>query len=270
MASRRPFVGGNWKMNTTASEADALAAAVVASAANACQVAIYPPFVYLDRVASAWRTAASTALVGAQDLDHRDNGALTGQVSAAMLKDLGIASVLTGHSERRHVIGESDELVGRKTARALDEGLVTLLCIGETLEQREAGETDAVNERQLRAGLASANPNKLGNLVIAYEPVWAIGTGRTASPEDAQNAHAAIRAVLARITDDATADATRILYGGSVKPSNAAELFACPDIDGGLIGGASLDADAFAAIISAAAASADCQNTESTTSCNAN
>ena len=249
MASRRPFVGGNWKMNTTASEADALASAVTASAQGPCQVAIYPPFVFLDRVASACRTAASTVLVGAQDLDHRDNGALTGQISAAMLKDLGAATVLTGHSERRHVIGESDELVGAKTARALNEGFTCVLCIGETLEQREAGQTDAVNEKQLRAGLAETDPATLGNLVIAYEPVWAIGTGKTASPEDAQGAHAAIRAVLADIAGDAVAASTRILYGGSVKPGNAADLMAQAGIDGALVGGASLKADSFVGIL---------------------
>jgi triosephosphate isomerase len=256
MSNRRPFVGGNWKMNTTAAEADSLAGAVASIDAGACQVAVFPPFVYLDRVAGVFGSSRSNALVGAQDLDHRDNGALTGQISAAMLLDLGLDATLTGHSERRHVIGESDALVGLKTARALDSGLTCVLCIGETLEQREAGETDAVNERQLRAGLANAKASTLENLVIAYEPVWAIGTGRTASPEDAQNAHAAIRAVLATITTENTANATRILYGGSVKASNAAELFAKPDIDGGLIGGASLDADSFASICTAASESA--------------
>ncbi|MCB9838120.1 MAG: triose-phosphate isomerase [Phycisphaeraceae bacterium] len=252
MATRRPFVGGNWKMNTTAREADALARAVTAPAADDIDIAVFPPFVYLDRVSAALRQAGSPTIVGAQDLDHRDNGALTGQVSAAMLTDLGCTAALTGHSERRHILGDSDDLVGLKTARALGSGLICLLCIGETLEQREAGDTDAVNERQLRAGLAHAKPASLDALVVAYEPVWAIGTGRTASPEDAQNAHAAIRGVLADLTDNRTAQATRILYGGSVKPSNAAELFAQPDIDGGLIGGASLDPEAFAAICQAA------------------
>lgn len=256
MASRRPFVGGNWKMNTTVSEADALAGAVAQFQLDACQVAIFPPFISLDRVASALRSARSKTLVGAQDLDHRDNGAFTGQTSASMLLDIGVTVVLTGHSERRHVIGESDELVGLKTAKALGAGLTCIVCIGETLEQRESNETDAVNERQLRAALAKADAATLKNLIIAYEPVWAIGTGRTASPDDAQKAHAAIRAVLQSITDDRTADATRILYGGSVKASNAAELFAKPDIDGGLIGGASLDPDAFASICLAADQSA--------------
>jgi len=258
MATRRPFVGGNWKMNTTAAEADALARAVSTSS-DAAQVAIFPPFVYLDRVAAALRTAGSTVLVGAQDLDHRDNGALTGQVSSAMLLDLGVSAALTGHSERRHVLDESDELVGLKTARTIDAGLTCVLCIGETLEQREAGQTDQVNERQLREGLAGVTA--FDNLVIAYEPVWAIGTGRTASPDDAQNAHAAIRNVLADITNSNTANATRILYGGSVKPSNAAELFAQPDIDGGLIGGASLNPDDFAAICCAAAQSTNATTT---------
>ena len=257
MANRQPFVGGNWKMNTTSTEADALAGAVASFDAGASQLAIFPPFVYLDRVSSAINNrGASSLIVGAQDLDHRDNGALTGQISAAMLLDLGVSAVLTGHSERRHVMGESDELVGLKTAKALDAGLLCLLCIGETLDERQAGETDAVNERQLRAGLAGVPASALDNLVIAYEPVWAIGTGRTASPEDAQQAHAAIRGVLQSIASETIADATRILYGGSVKPDNAAELFAKPDIDGGLIGGASLDAGAFASICQAASESA--------------
>jgi triosephosphate isomerase len=264
MASRRPFVGGNWKMNTTLAEADSLAGAIAQIPVGACQIAVFPPFISLDRVASALRSARSKTLVGAQDLDHRDNGAFTGQISASMLLDIGVAAVLTGHSERRHVIGESDGLVGLKTAKALGAGLTCVVCIGETLEQRESNETDAVNERQLRAALANANTATLKKLVIAYEPVWAIGTGRTASPEDAQQAHAAIRAVLRSITDDHTAEATRILYGGSVKASNAAELFAKPDIDGGLIGGASLDADAFASICHAADRTA-----VSTTSANA-
>jgi len=265
MSTRRPLVGGNWKMNTTASEADALASAVATLDAGASQVAVFPPFVYLDRVAQTIRTAGSTALVGAQDMDHRDNGALTGQISSAMLTDLGINAVLTGHSERRHILGDSDDLIGLKTARALGAGLTCFLCVGETLDEREAGETDAINERQLRAGLNGAPEASLDNLVIAYEPVWAIGTGRTASPEDAQSAHAAIRDVLRKLTNDHTADATRILYGGSVKPANAAELFAKPDIDGGLIGGASLDAEAFAAICKAASESAGTSATTPTT-----
>jgi len=265
MASRRPFVGGNWKMNTTTREAEALAGAVASLDAGGCQVGVFPPFVHLDRVAGALRTAGSTAVVGAQDVDHRDNGAFTGQVSASMLIDLGVRAALTGHSERRHVIGESDELVGLKTAKALRSGLTCVLCVGETLEQRDGGETDAVNERQLRAGLSGADASDFDRLIIAYEPVWAIGTGRTASPEDAQSAHGAIRSVLATIAGDGAARATRVVYGGSVKPGNAAELFAMPDIDGGLIGGASLDAEAFAQICLAADGAADGAPNESTT-----
>ena len=191
--------------------------------------------------------------LGAQDAYFQRDGAFTGEVSLAMLADCGVTHVLTGHSERRHVIGESDELVGKKTQAVLDAGLTCVLCIGETLGQREAGDTDAVNERQARAALAAVTPDHFERLIIAYEPVWAIGTGRTATPGDAQAAHASIRALLADMFDQPIADATRIIYGGSVNAENAGELFAQPDIDGGLIGGASLDADNFTVICRAAA-----------------
>lgn len=241
-------------MNMERSSAVELALAVARGAASLdrVDVGICPAFVHIDPVAQALRGAALQLAVGGQDLWHEPSGAFTGEVSAGMLLDAGASLVIVGHSERRHIIGESDELIGRKAAAALSAGLTCIVCIGETEQQRTAGQTDAVNERQLRAALADIDTNHLENLVIAYEPVWAIGTGKTATPDDAQAAHAAARAVLADLLGDAAAQRTRIQYGGSMKPANAAELMACPDIDGGLIGGASLKADDFLAICQAA------------------
>lgn len=255
---RTPFVGGNWKMNTDLASATALAGAVADAVlrlgAAAGEVAICPPFPYLLAVAEALRVKRSGVLLGAQDVYFEGSGAFTGEVSVGMLKDCGVKVVLTGHSERRHVIGEGDELINRKTRAALDGGLMCILCIGETLAQREAGQTDAVNERQTKAGLVGVGAEHLtsGRLTIAYEPVWAIGTGKNATPGDAQDAHMKIRRVVAGMYGPEAAAAVRIQYGGSVKGSNAAELMAQPDIDGGLIGGASLKAEEFAAIVAAA------------------
>mgnify|MGYP005844924629 CR=1 FL=1 len=252
-AMRTPFVGGNWKMNTDRASGTALARAVAegSAACEGVEVALFPPFPYLGAIADTLR--GSRVALGAQDLYHEKSGAFTGEVSAAMLLDCGASVVLTGHSERRHVIGESDDLVNRKTRAALDAGLTCVLCIGETLEQRERGETDAVNERQLRAGLAGIDADRATRLVIAYEPVWAIGTGRNATPADAQDAHARVRAVLASVFSPQAAAAMRIIYGGSLKPENAEALLAQPDVDGGLVGGASLSATDFCAIVRAAA-----------------
>lgn len=250
---RKPFVGGNWKMNTTGSEAATLIDAVLSGIkSDSVDVAVYPPFVYLRKIAGL--ADGSNIILGAQDCWHQDNGAFTGEISTEMLKDCGVQSVLTGHSERRHVIGESDDLVNLKTRAALDAGLIAVLCVGETLEQRENGQTDAVNETQIRAGLKDIAKSALASVVIAYEPVWAIGTGKTATPEDAQNAHAQIRSLIASMYDQETADTMRIIYGGSMKPANANELMAMADIDGGLIGGAALKAADFHAIIEAGAA----------------
>lgn len=254
-ASRTPIIGGNWKMNTSAASATALAAAVSAGcgdALNHVQVAVFPPFPYLLAVGAALRDAKSGVLLGAQDFYHEKNGAFTGEVSLEMLADCGVKIVLTGHSERRHVIKESDELIAAKTRASLAAGLRCILCIGETIEQRRAGETDAINERQLRSALQGIPAAQLAGLVIAYEPVWAIGTGVNATPDDAKNAHAHIRRVLGNLYGQAVADATPIQYGGSVKPSNARELFTQPGVDGGLIGGASLKAEDFCAIVRAA------------------
>ncbi|MCW5767813.1 MAG: triose-phosphate isomerase [Phycisphaeraceae bacterium] len=248
---RQPIVGGNWKMNTNRASGTELACAVASSSASArAQVVVFPPFPYLLTIADTLK--GSRVMLGAQDVSDRADGAFTGEVSCAMLKDCGVSWALTGHSERRHVIGETDALVNAKTKAALAAGLSVILCIGEKLDQREAGKTDLVNETQLRAGLAGVEPASLSNVVIAYEPVWAIGTGKTASPADAQAAHAHIRKVLCSMYGVDHAEAMRIQYGGSVTASNARELFSQPDIDGGLIGGASLKPADFAQIVAAA------------------
>lgn len=250
---RTPIVGGNWKMNTTRATGVELARAVRASAegARGTEVVVFPPFPYLLPVGEVLR--GGPVALGAQDVSDRADGAFTGEVSCAMLRDCGVSWVLAGHSERRHVIGETDEIVNAKARAALTAGLSVILCVGEKLEQREAGKTDLVNETQLRAGLAGVEGAALSRVVIAYEPVWAIGTGRTASPADAQNAHAHIRRTLGSMYGPDGANAIRIQYGGSVTAANARDLFAQPDIDGGLIGGASLKPADFGQIVGAAA-----------------
>ena len=253
LSNRKPFVGGNWKMNTNIAQGTALIEALKGGLkTDAVDIAVYPPFVYIREIAS--KTQGSDIHVGSQDCRQEPNGAFTGEVSIDMLKDCGVKSILTGHSERRHVIGESNELINLKTKAAIAGGIQAVLCIGETLDQREDGKTDSVNESQIRSGLEGVSKTDLSMVVIAYEPVWAIGTGKTATPEDAQNAHAAIRELLANMYDQDAADAMRIIYGGSMKPGNANELMAMPDIDGGLIGGAALKAEDFLAIIDAGAA----------------
>lgn len=257
---RTPFVGGNWKMNTNKAAAVALASSVAEGVARgqiqaSCEVAVFPPFVYLESVGAVLKESGSVVQLGAQDLYHQPDGAFTGEISAAMLKDLGVSVVLTGHSERRHVLGETDHVVNQKTRAALDAGLQVILCVGEKLEERERGETDAVNLRQTKIGLTGVSAEQMLRLTIAYEPVWAIGTGKTATPTDAQAAHRAIRSCLKDQYGPAVAEGVRIQYGGSVKGSNAGELFSQGDIDGGLIGGASLKADEFLAIVRAASSS---------------
>lgn len=252
-SKRTPIVGGNWKMNTDRASAADLARSVAAGLVPGVEVMVFPPFPYLLTVRKVLDDAGGMVALGAQDLWPDPNGAYTGEISTDMLLDCGVQGVLVGHSERRHVVGEPDALLNRKLRAALDAGLTAVLCVGETLEQREKGQTDEVNERQIRAGLAAVEASQLDAVVIAYEPVWAIGTGRTATPRDAQDAHARIRALLAGMYSEEIAQRTRIQYGGSVKPDNAAELFAQPDIDGGLIGGASLKSADFLAIVGAAA-----------------
>jgi len=253
MADRKPFVGGNWKMNLHMDEATALADALTAfKDTDKVDVAICPALTYLAAVGEKLKAAGSKIMLGAQNFYHEPNGAFTGEVSLSMLKDIGVDVVLVGHSERRHVIGETDAVVNEKVNAALEAGMHVILCIGEKLEQREANKTDFINYGQVCLGLAGVSEQQMANVTIAYEPVWAIGTGKTASPEDAQNAHAAVRSCLRGIYNDKVADATRVQYGGSMKPANAGDLLAQPDVDGGLIGGASLKADDFTGILKAA------------------
>lgn len=251
--ARKPYVGGNWKMNLHKKDIDELMAGLIGKITDdRVEVTVFPAFAYLAQVSTLLCDAGNQAItVGAQDFYFESNGAFTGEVSLSMLQDVGCKVVLVGHSERRHVIGESDALLNEKTLAALEAGLDVVFCIGEKLEQREAGKTDAINAGQTSLGLAGVTAEQMSKVTLAYEPVWAIGTGMTATPEDAQNAHAAIRKHLAAMYDQAVADSVRIQYGGSVKPGNAKELFGQADIDGGLIGGASLKVDDFAAIVEA-------------------
>ena len=248
---RKPFIAGNWKMNTSAAAAVALAKDLVEKigSVQAVDLAACPPFVYLTAVGKA--LAGSRIALGAQDVFYEDDGAFTGEVSTAMLKDVGCSCVICGHSERRHVIGETDETVNRKVLKALADGLRPILCVGELLSERQAGETAEVVRRQTQRGLEGVSAGDIGKLTVAYEPVWAIGTGVNATPQQAQEVHAMIRALLAELYDQAAARNIRIQYGGSVKPANAAELLGCPDVDGALVGGASLKADDFARIVEA-------------------
>jgi triosephosphate isomerase len=248
---RRPIVIGNWKMHGARADnarlIEELASQYPPDPAADCVVC--PPFVYLQEVGRMLRDTPMH--LGAQDACADTHGAFTGEVSAAMLKDVGCEYTIVGHSERRLLYRESDQLVARKFAAVYSKSLVPVLCVGEQLADREAGRTAEVVSRQLDVVLELCGAEPLGHAVVAYEPVWAIGSGRNASPEQAQEVHALIRARIAS-RDARIATATRILYGGSVKASNAAELFAMPDVDGGLIGGASLKADEFLAILAAA------------------
>ena len=249
--ARKLFIAGNWKMNTSRADAVALAGEVAErlGAIDAVDVAVCPPFVHLWAVGEV--LAGSNVALGAQNLWYEDDGAYTGEVSAAMLKDVGCRYVILGHSERRHVIGETDEVINRKVLKALAGGLDVMFCVGELLEQRQADQTTDVVRKQVRIGLEGVDAEQVRRVTIAYEPVWAIGTGVTATPQQAEEVHAMIRALIERAYSGEIAEQLRIQYGGSVKPSNAAELLSQPDIDGGLIGGASLKADDFAAIVEA-------------------
>jgi triosephosphate isomerase len=251
MAKRRTLVAGNWKMHGSQAEATALVNGIVRGLPDAhhADVALCPPFILIPLVATLLKGRA--AAWGGQNLSVHKSGAYTGEVSGPMLKDYGCTYVIVGHSERRTYYGETDKLVAEKFGAAQAAGLIPILCIGETLAEREAGQTEAVVARQLDAVTGMHGIAALQNAVIAYEPVWAIGTGKTATPAQAQDVHAFIRGRLAAL-DRRVADGLRILYGGSMKASNAKELLAQPDIDGGLIGGASLVADEFLAICRAA------------------
>jgi triosephosphate isomerase len=248
---RRPLVAGNWKMHGSRAEAERLVGALIArgAAAGGAEVVVCPPFVHLADVGR--QLAGSRLVLGAQDVCAEEPGAHTGEIAASMLADAGCRYVIVGHSERRALYGEDDALVARKFQAAQRHGLVPVLCVGETLAERERGATREVVLRQLDAVLAAAGERAFTTAVVAYEPVWAIGTGRTATPGQAQEVHALIRVRIAE-KDARIAASLRVLYGGSVKADNAGLLFAMPDVDGGLIGGASLKAEEFTAICRAA------------------
>ena len=249
MPERTPYIAANWKMNKTVTEAAAFVDALLPRiAATRCDVVICPSFVALSEVVE--RRRGTAVRVAAQNMHEEEWGAFTGEVSAPMLVELDVDAVVLGHSERRQFFGETDEALARKVPAALAAGLEPILCVGESEDARDNGETEAVLERQLQSDLAGLEPADLERVVIAYEPIWAIGTGRTATPEQAQEASAFIRDVLR--TRGGAGDSIRILYGGSVKPGNAAELLSLPDVDGALVGGASLDPDEFAGIVEAA------------------
>ncbi len=253
MATRTPLIAGNWKMHGTLADCEALVAGLRAGVAEAssARMLLCPPSVYIQAVGG-WLEGSPINL-GAQNLaEPQGSGAFTGEVSGAMLKDLGCSYVIVGHSERRALYGETDELVAAKFAAAQAQGLTPILCVGERLEEREADQTSAVVERQVEAVLGSTGVEAFADAVIAYEPVWAIGTGRTATPDQAQDVHRLIRAMIEG-RDATIAAGLAILYGGSVKGANAGELLAMEDIDGGLVGGASLDVQEFLEIFQAAA-----------------
>jgi len=247
---RIPFVAGNWKMNMTQATAVELVKTLTKTSANGkVEVAVCPPFVYLLPVGQV--TRSGQVKLGAQDVYFEAKGAFTGEISCEMLKDCGCEYVILGHSERRHVIGENDKLINAKLKAVIASGLKPILCVGEKLEERDGNRTEKVVETQLAGGLEGLNAGQLKDLVIAYEPVWAIGTGRNATPEQAQEVHQFIRSWLTSHFGDAFAQGVRIQYGGSVKGDNAESLMAKPDVDGALVGGASLKADDFLKIIQA-------------------
>jgi triosephosphate isomerase len=249
---RRKLIAGNWKMNTDRATAVALAGGVAKRAGEVGHVdlLVCPPAVYLISVGDVIR--GTSVALGAQNMYHQPNGAFTGETSAAMLLDVGCTFVILGHSERRHILGETDDDVNLKTLAALAAGLVPIVCVGETLEERESGETAMVIRRQFERSLADVSAEQIKRLVIAYEPVWAIGTGKVATPEQAEDVHAELRNLLVQRYNDGAAVAVRILYGGSVKPDNAADLMSQPNIDGALVGGASLKVDDFLGIAAGA------------------
>ncbi len=246
---RKKIIAGNWKMNKTVEEAVELAEELKRGYAEqtAVDMVLCPPFTALKSGSDV--VSESQIRLGSQNMSSKDSGAYTGEIAHGMLKELFVRYVILGHSERREYFAESDTLINHKVLKALEKQLRPILCVGETLEQREAGSTEQIVEQQLRGGLKGVDPTAFTELVIAYEPVWAIGTGMTASAEQAQEVHAFIRGLVRELAGIEAADSVRIQYGGSMKPANAAELLAQPDIDGGLIGGAALDASSFGALI---------------------
>jgi triosephosphate isomerase len=251
--SRKKIVAGNWKMNLDRAKARELTAAVSArrGEAKAVELVLCPPALYVETVGTALAGAKADVSLGAQNMHDKVSGAFTGEVAPAMLVDLGCRYVILGHSERRTLFGETDAIVNAKTKAALAAGLTPIVCVGETLEEREGGKTQAVVMAQIRGSLADLAAADLAKTVIAYEPVWAIGTGKVATPEQAQEVHALIRGLLAGMSSPEVAATITIQYGGSVKPDNAAVLAAQPDIDGALVGGASLKAEDFLGIAKA-------------------
>jgi triosephosphate isomerase len=251
--ARRPLISGNWKMHLNHFEAlrlvQELSYQVTRDDIDAVDVSVHPPFTDIRTVQTALESDRIPFFLGAQHCHDQASGAFTGEVAPPMLAKLGVTYVIVGHSERREVFGETDEMVNAKVRAILANGMIPILCVGETLDEREAGQAQAKVEAQVAAGLADVQPEQVASLVIAYEPIWAIGTGRTASAEDAQAMCQAVRAAVAEGRGNDAADAVRIQYGGSVKPVNAAELMGQPDIDGALVGGASLEAESFARII---------------------
>jgi triosephosphate isomerase len=251
--TRTPFIAGNWKMYKTIAEAEQYIQALLpkVAAVDGVEIAVCPPYLALQALVDSAR--GSQVGIYAQNMHEGDQGAFTGEVSAPMLAEIDVHGVILGHSERRQYFNETDRALQLKVPKALEAGLVPILCVGETEEERERGDTERKLRHQVQEGLEKVPVERLADVVVAYEPVWAIGTGLTATPEQAQEAIAFVRALVANVDKDA-ADAVRILYGGSVKTDNAAELLALPDIDGALVGGASLDPGDFAAIVEAAAA----------------
>ncbi len=247
---RKMIIAGNWKMNTTITETVALISAIkneLKNEAPACEVVVCPPFTSLETAGTV--TKDSVIATGAQNMYFEESGAYTGEISATMLKSVGCKYVILGHSERRTIFNEGNALINRKLHKALESGLLPIFCIGETLGERESGVTFKVIETQVREGLTGVSTDQMSKVVIAYEPVWAIGTGKTATPDQAQEVHAFIRGLLKELYGAAVADATVIQYGGSVNAANAKELLGQPDIDGALVGGAALKADQFLTII---------------------
>ncbi|HVL97107.1 MAG TPA: triose-phosphate isomerase [Solirubrobacteraceae bacterium] len=249
--SRTPLVAGNWKMHKSVAEAEAFIGALLprVSSADGVDVAICPPFTALQAMVDSAR--GSRVAVYAQNMHEADSGAFTGEVSAPMLSEIDVDGVVLGHSERRQYFNETDHALQAKVVTALDAGLTPILCVGETEEERESGDTERKLRHQVLEGLEKVGAERLPQVVVAYEPIWAIGTGRVATPEQAQEAVSFVRALVEHF-DKTASEQVRILYGGSVKPDNAAELMALPDVDGFLVGGASLDPESFAAIVEAA------------------
>jgi triosephosphate isomerase len=247
--SRKLFIAGNWKMNSSASDSVAVAAGMASElgSIDTVDMAICPPFVYIPGVVEAFK--GTNIGVGAQNMYFEDNGAFTGEISGQMLKDVGCRYVILGHSERRHVLGETDQLINTKVKKALADELEIMFCVGELLDQRKANTTAEVVAVQVTEGLKDISREAMSSITIAYEPVWAIGTGEVATPDQAQEVHAMIRGLVEGLYDTELAEAVRIQYGGSVKPGNAAELLGCPDVDGALVGGASMTVEDFAGIV---------------------